>query len=143
MLDLSWTHTVQKVVAIKSLRAVAKQGHDTVDGNDFAYDMRLVRGGFNAACEVLPFRRQGYRTAVSPRWLGTDAFLLPYSGFARTFRDENFSGDAARDDQLYYRGTVRGVDLLTYGNTTGEALETMRHTIRTSHLVKMLLGLRR
>jgi len=140
---LSWIHTVQRVVVIKSLRAVAKQGHDTVDGNGFLYDIHLVRGGYNATCAVLPFRKQGYHTAVSPRWLGTDAFLLPYSGFARASDDESFSGDAARDDQLYYRGEVRGVDLLAYGNTSREALETMRHTIRTNHLVKMLLGLRR
>ena len=140
---MSWAHTVQRVVAIKSLGAITKQGRDTVDGNDFVYDIHLVDGGYNAACEILPFRKEGYNTEASPRWLGTDAFLLPYSGFVRASRGASISGDATRDDQLYYRGTVRGIDLLAYGSSNGEALAAMRHTIRTSHLVKMLLGLRR
>lgn len=140
---MSWAGTVKRVLAFESLRPVTKYGHDTVEGMDFLYDTHEVRGGFNAAYELLPFRKEGYGTAVPSRWLFPDVFVMSYSGFCLPAHDENLSGDAGQDDHLYYQGPTRGVDLLTYGATPEDAVRKMRLAIRNNSAVKAILAGRR
>ena len=140
---MSWAGTVKRTLAFESLRPVTKYGHETIDGTDFLYDTHEVRGGYNAAFELLPFRKEGYGMAVPSRWLFPDVFVMSYSGFALPAHDENLSGDAEQDDHLYYQGATRGVDLLTYGTSPENALRKMRLAIRNNPTVKAILSNRR
>ena len=111
-----------QVVAFKAGALLEKFGSIDANGQSFPYDTHKVTNGVNVSVEIMSWQVEPLDLKITPKWLDSDVYLIPYSGFCfpRKSDDvtENYQFESGSDDHLFYLGKkVRGIELLAFGRT--------------------------
>ena len=123
------TQNFQTVIAFKAGPLVETYKTITLGDTRFVYDVHKVRDGINVSVEILPWQIEPIVVSATPHWINRNVFLMPYTGFCFPLKssdpNENYQPDAGQDDHLFYQGKeTRGVELLVFGGTKEEALDS-------------------
>ncbi|MGI0091452.1 MAG: SET domain-containing protein [Nitrososphaerales archaeon] len=132
--DEEYDCNFEQVVAFKAGALLESYGKISANDLTFSYDVHEVDNGVNVSVDIVPWRPEPLSIAIVPRWIDSNLLLMPYSGFCfprRSFdMNENCQFDAGNDDHLFYQGSeIRGVELLAFGKTKEEALQSARESL--------------
>ena len=134
---------LQFVLAFKAGPLLETYKSITFNETEFVYDVHKVKDGINVSVEILPWSIEPSNVSIIPHWLNPNVFLMPYSGFCFPLKssnpNENYQPDAGQDDHLFYQGEeIRGIELLVFGNTKEEALDSAKKAFLEPEIQEMI-----